>query len=128
MPIDAAQAALVANPELLSTAFSGAGADDAAVDADPLVTAGKALFASKTCFGCHSTDGSRLVGPSFKGLSGKEEKLADGSTVTVDDAYLAESIVDPNAKVVEGYPPAMPPVPMSDEDVAALVAYINSLQ
>lgn len=130
IPIEAAKAALVANPELLSTAFAGmgSGGGEPGVEVDPLVATGKTLFASKTCFTCHSTDGSRLVGPTFKGLAGKEEKLTDGTTVTVDVAYLTESIKDPMAKIVEGYAPAMPPLPLTDDEIAALIAYISSLQ
>jgi mono/diheme cytochrome c family protein len=129
IPIEAAKAALVANPELMSTAFESMGSTgEPGVEVDPVLAAGKALFASKTCFTCHSTDGSRLVGPTFKGLAGKEETLTDGTTVTVDDAYLAESITDPMAKIVEGYAPAMPPLPLTDDEVTALIAYISSLQ
>ena len=132
IPIAAAKAALVADPGLLSTAFAGmgdaaaAGDDD---DADPLVAQGKTLFASKTCFTCHSTDGSRMVGPTFKGLLGRETTLADGSTVTADEAYIVESIKDPNAKVGEGYPPAMVLTQtVNDEEIAALIAWIGTLE
>ena len=61
------------------------------------------------CTGCHSLDGSARPGPTWKGLAGSQVKLADGSTVTADDEYLLESIADPNAQVVEGFPPNMMP-------------------
>jgi cytochrome c oxidase subunit 2 len=72
--------------------------------------AGEAIFRNpaNACSTCHSTDGSRLVGPSLKDKYGTTEKLADGSTVTIDDAYIKESLINPTAKVVEGFPPAMP--------------------
>jgi mono/diheme cytochrome c family protein len=58
-------------------------------------------------------------------------KLADGSTVTADDAYLAESILHPDAKVVDGFPKGTMPNysgQLTDADVTALVAYLRSLE
>jgi cytochrome c oxidase subunit 2 len=55
------------------------------------------------CKACHTDDGSPRIGPSFKGLWGREERLADGSTVTVDADYIHESIRNPSAKIVAGY-------------------------
>ena len=80
--------------------------------------------------GCHSVDGSTLVGPTWLGLFGRTETLADGTTVVVDEAYLRESIVDPNAKVVAGFPAgAMPPFSyLTEQQLADLIAYIKSLQ
>ena len=72
------------------------------------VEAGKAL--ASQCLSCHSVDGSAMVGPTWKGLYGEEVELDDGTTVIADDAYLAESITDPGAKIVKGFPAgAMPP-------------------
>ena len=89
---------------------------------------GQALFAEITCNACHSTDGSKLVGPSLQGLFGRTEKLDDGSEVVVDDAYIVESILQPNAKIVEGFTPTMilPRQPTEDE-VALLLAYLKTL-
>jgi cytochrome c oxidase subunit II len=62
------------------------------------------------CAGCHTIDGSPGVGPTWQGLFGSEEELTDGTTVTVDEAYLSESILDPNAHIVAGFQPnQMPP-------------------
>ena len=62
------------------------------------------------CVVCHTPDGRAGVGPTWQGIYGSEETLADGTTVTVDDAYIRESILDPNAKIVKGFPPnIMPP-------------------
>lgn len=93
------------------------------------VTDGPTLYASKGCAGCHSTDGSQLVGPTFKGLWGRSEALADGSSVDVDENYLRESIVAPAAKVVAGYSPVMPPYAgqLTDEQIDGLIAYIKTL-
>ncbi len=77
-------------------------------DLDP-VALGETLYKQYACNACHSLDGTRLVGPTFKGIFGREEKLADGSTITVDENYIRESIYQPNAKVVAGFPAAMTP-------------------
>lgn len=100
-----------------------------AVVEDP-VERGKKWAAEYGCAGCHSIDGSVIVGPSWKGLSGKQETLADGTTVTVDDAYLIESIRAPGAKIVQGFQNIMPNLSsqMTDEQIADLVAYIKSLK
>ncbi|MEZ4266036.1 MAG: cytochrome c oxidase subunit II [Myxococcota bacterium] len=82
------------------------------------------------CKTCHSIDGSRLTGPSFKGIWGKSEKMADGSSVTVDDNYIRESLRNPNAKIVEGYAPGMSVFDsgkLDDRAVNALIDYIKSL-
>lgn len=55
------------------------------------------------CNGCHTLDGSPSAGPTWLGVYGREEELADGSTVIVDDPYLYESILNPNAHIVAGF-------------------------
>lgn len=92
------------------------------------VDAGKAL--ASQCLSCHSVDGSAMVGPTWKGLYGHEVELEDGTTVIADVEYLTESIKDPNAKVVKGFPAgAMPPYGsiLTDENVLDIIAYIQSL-
>lgn len=94
------------------------------------VELGRKLYKDKLCYTCHSIDGSRLVGPSFAGIWGKKEKLSDGSEVVVDENYIEESLRNPNAKVVAGYPPAMPSYEgqLSDEEISALIAFIKDLK
>ncbi|MCU0823263.1 MAG: cytochrome c oxidase subunit II [Leptospira sp.] len=91
---------------------------------------GKALFAQKACASCHSIDGSRVVGPTMKGLYGLNRKFADGSQASADENYLRESILVSSAKIVEGYPPAMPVFQgqLSDDDVTNLIEYIKSIK
>ncbi len=92
------------------------------------VEAGKKLAVQ--CLGCHTVDGSKSVGPTWKDLYGHEVELEDGSKVTADEAYLIESIKDPGAKTVKDFPAnAMPPYGaiLSDQNIADLVAYIKSL-
>lgn len=132
--IAAAKAALAKNPALLTEAFGAPAAPEpvavpegmSAADA-ALVATGQGLYAAKTCIACHSVDGNRTVGPSFKGLWGTTHKLADGSDITVDDAYFAQSVKDPMSQIAEGYPPAMPPLGLSDDEIAALAAYVKTL-
>lgn len=97
-------------------------------DADPAkVEKGKALFTAKTCAACHSIDGNKLVGPTMKGIWGRPEKMADGTELTVTKEYFFESVKKPNAKIVEGYPPSMPPLPLSDEEIEAILHYVSTL-
>jgi len=98
---------------------------------DPIVR-GLGLAKSQGCAACHSTDGSTLVGPTWKGLYGSQVTLTDGTTVTADDAYLRESILDPNAKIVKGFAPnLMPPTfgkTLTADQINDLIAYIKSLK
>lgn len=92
---------------------------------------GAQLSQNYGCVACHSITGQRVVGPPWNGLYGSQVKLADGTTVTADAAYLIESIVNPNAKVVAGFPAGqMPPYTgiLSDDDMNAIVEYIHSLE
>jgi cytochrome c oxidase subunit 2 len=92
---------------------------------DPLLAKGREVAQGNGCLGCHSLDGSSMLGPSWKGMVGSTETLADGSTVLVDEAYLIESIVDPNAKIVQGYSAAvMPPANLSENDMQALLHFM----
>lgn len=91
---------------------------------------GKLQYERKGCNSCHSVDGTGSKGPTWKGLWGKTETMRDGSRVVVDAAYLEESMLNPNAKVVEGYEPVMPTFQglLRNHEIRGLVAYIESLQ
>jgi uncharacterized cupredoxin-like copper-binding protein/mono/diheme cytochrome c family protein len=81
------------------------------------------------CLGCHSIDGSPSVGPTWKGLYGSQVELESGKTVTADEAYLYQSIKEPAAETVKGFPAgAMPAFPLTDQQIADLIAYIESLK
>ncbi|MFQ5967916.1 MAG: c-type cytochrome [Acidimicrobiia bacterium] len=99
--------------------------------AQDLVALGMSLSARNGCAVCHSADGSPLVGPTWLGLFGTTETLTDGSTVVVDEAYIRESILDPNVKIVEGFPPDLMPKDfadkLSDDDITAITEYMKSL-
>jgi len=104
-----------------------AAATPATGDADNRVALGQTLAQSKGCVACHTFDGSARVGPTWKGLYGATRPLADGSTVLADARYLRRSILEPQAQVVKGFPPIMPAAGLTGDEVAALVAYIQSL-
>lgn len=91
---------------------------------------GEMLYRQQQCFTCHSIDGSRGAGPTFRGLFGRQETMQDGTTVTVDENYLRESILDPQRRIVQGYPPIMPTFrgSLQDRQVDALISYIRSLR
>ncbi len=94
------------------------------------VTHGAQLVKDLGCTACHSTGDERVVGPGWGGLYGSTVDLADGRKVKADDAYLIESIREPNAKVVATYPADVMPAytQLADNDVAAIVAYLHSLE
>jgi cytochrome c oxidase subunit 2 len=91
----------------------------------PMALSGERLFAEKQCNTCH---GQRA--PTLAGLFGNRVLLNDGSTIVADENYLRESILQPNAKMVAGYPPIMPTYQgqLSEEQITELIAYIKSLQ
>lgn len=96
-----------------------------------LAQKGAKLFNTKGCVACHSTDGSKKVGPSWKGIFGRTAKWDDGKSGTSDENYLRESILEPNAKVVEGYPKGVMPTfqgQLGENDVNALIEYMKELK
>jgi len=96
-----------------------------------LIAAGERLGKVKGCNACHSTDGSRLVGPTYKGLFGRTETVAtngENRQIIVDDEYIRRSILEPAADVVEGYQPVMPKVEIADEEINAIMEYLKSLR
>jgi cytochrome c oxidase subunit 2 len=69
------------------------------------------------------------VGPSWKGIWGKTEET-DHGPVKVDESYVRESILDPQAKIVAGFPPTMPPFrgQITDTEIDEITAYIKNLK
>jgi cytochrome c oxidase subunit 2 len=93
-----------------------------------MVDQGASLFKRFGCETCHRAGGTSR-GPALAGLFGKPVKLQGGSTVTADEDYIRESILDPRAKIVDGYQPIMPTFKglVSEEGLLQLIAYIKSL-
>lgn len=93
--------------------------------------AGLRLIKSKGCLGCHSIDGSQKVGPTLKGLAGSRQVVVTAGrtkTVTADAAYIRQSVLDPNADVVQGFSPIMPKTAVTDAELNAIAAYLETLK
>ncbi len=95
----------------------------------PMEVAGEALFQKLGCSACHTGAGSPL-GPPLAGIYGSQVRLADGHVVVADESYIRESIVNPNAQIVAGYPSIMPTFKgqLSDQEMTQLIAYLRSLK
>jgi len=94
----------------------------------PLAVTGEKLFTELGCVTCHRSD-TQGRGPNLVGVFGKPVLLEDGRTVTADENYVRESILEPAAKIVKGFKPVMPTFQgqVSDEQLNALVEYVKSL-
>ena len=92
------------------------------------VEAGEKLFSDFDCANCHAA-GSQQRCPQLGGLFGTDVTLQDGRKVKFDEAYMRESIINPNAKIVRGYAPLMPTYrgQLSEEQILDLIAYVRSL-
>ncbi|MGB1874303.1 MAG: c-type cytochrome [Akkermansiaceae bacterium] len=92
------------------------------------VERGEHLFTAYSCATCHSVDGGKNHGPTMLGLFGSKRAFGD-EEVIADDAYLYESIINPNAKIAPGYQANfMPKFPMSKDEINSLVLYIKSIK
>lgn len=94
------------------------------------IVRGAHVYEAKGCIACHTVDGTPRVGPTFLHDYGSQVALSDGRTVAMDDTYIRESILHPQAAARPGYPPSMPTFEgmVSDKDIAALTAYLRSLR
>ncbi|MBI5521532.1 MAG: cytochrome c oxidase subunit II [Desulfarculus sp.] len=92
---------------------------------------GEAIARREGCLACHSTDGSILVGPSFKGLFGHQTTVLDQGRpvqVMVDAEFVRQVLADPSRRPTQGFPPVMPAYPhITPEQTAALVEYLKAL-
>jgi cytochrome c oxidase subunit 2 len=97
----------------------------------PSTVQGEKVFNENGCVSCHKMDGSG-VGPSLAGVPGSTVSLTDGRSLIADDNYLRESIMNPSAKIVKGYPVPSPMPPfqgrLSEEDLMSVIAYVKSLK
>jgi cytochrome c oxidase subunit 2 len=119
------------DPAAYQAGLSGGtgGAAGAAQGSGSVADAGAALFTSLGCATCHRGE-SGTLGPALGGIVGTKVRLQSGATVDVDDAYLRESILNPQAKLVAGFPPVMPTFKgqVSEEDLLQLITYIKTLR
>lgn len=90
---------------------------------------GEKLAAKYECTTCHTTDGTEGMGPTFKGMFGRKSALTDGTLVTVDDAYVIESVHNPDRHVVKGFDAgSMPAAQIPDDELNAILAYLKTLK
>mgnify|MGYP001597870304 CR=1 FL=1 len=117
---------VVKEPQEFQDWLSTAAAADANV---PPVELGGQLVQRNACLTCHSQDGSELQGPTFKGIFGREQRMEDGTVVTVDENYIRNSILRPQSQIVEGYLPVMPPYEgtLNDTQIDAIIEYLKTV-
>ncbi|MHC4997354.1 MAG: c-type cytochrome, partial [Planctomycetota bacterium] len=93
---------------------------------------GQLLFMTKTCIACHAVSGPKTIAPAFSdGIIGKTEFLSNGVEVLINDAYVRESIKQPQAKITKGYEqiPMAPlyPALINDQEIEDIIAYLKTL-
>lgn len=97
-----------------------------------LAERGQKLYNEKGCVACHSVNGNKMTGPTFLGIWGKEHEFADGTKALVDENYVRESILNPQAKVVKGYgpPSAMPTFQgqLDENQINNIIEFLKSLK
>ena len=108
-------------------ALAGCGGDDGSPALPAEAEQGREIARTNGCAACHGNNGQGGVGPAFTGLYGSQVALADGTTVTADEAFLIESIRTPAATKVTGYDIDMPANDLDDDQIAAVIAYIRAL-
>lgn len=92
------------------------------------VLPGRKHLDTKGCIACHSLTGTPGVGPTFKGLWGRTEAFTDGTSQVVDAAYIKESILEPQKKLVKGFGPVMPKLPVSDQEIIEITDYLKTVK
>jgi cytochrome c oxidase subunit II len=99
---------------------------------DDRVACGEKLARENGCLACHSVDGTKIIGPTWQGIFGRDEALADGSSVVVDEEYIIESIRDPAAKIVAGFEDVQMPANagenLSDDQLQDIITFMESLK
>ena len=95
-----------------------------------LVELGRKVASRKQCFACHTIDGQRHIGPSWRGLYRASSPLTDGRTLIADEAYLTRSMMDPASEVHAGFKPVMPTYQgiLEAPETAAIIEFIKSLR
>ncbi len=94
---------------------------------------GLKLLRNTGCLACHSLDATKLVGPSFAGLYGSQRSVVSGNTettVTADDAYITNSIYNPNDDIVAGFPKNLMQsykALLTEADIAVITGYLKTL-
>ena len=95
-----------------------------------LLEVGQKIFTSR-CVACHTNTETKGIGPGFKGIWMKQEKMADGATVTIDENYVRESILNPQARIVAGFPAGVMPSfagQLSEQELMGVIEFMKSLK
>jgi len=119
----------VLEPEMFEAALAEAGKLEQD-EGESLAAFGQRIYSRRGCNACHSLDGLAKTGPTWKGLWGKQETTDKGS-VTVDDNYIKESVLEPNAQIVSGFAGVKMPSykgQLDDKHITALVEFIKTLK
>ncbi len=123
----------VLSPEKYKIWYSDTSAVVVAAEGSKPGSAGFALMKAKGCNACHSTDGSRIVGPSYLGLFGSQQTvIRDGKEITLkaDEEYIVRSIIDPNYEIVKGYPKGLMQSykgSLTESDMKLIIEYFKTL-
>ncbi len=105
-----------------------------AAEMDSPAATGKRIMQNIGCFACHTLDGTKLVGPSFKGIWGAEHTVETGREtrqVTVDEEYIRKSIYEPNADIVDGFNKGLMlsyEGQLSDDDIDNIIEYLKTVK
>ena len=83
------------------------------------------LYIKHACNTCHSLDGSRMNGPTFKNLYEKRIYFYNNSSIVADEEYLINSIINPGKEIVKGYPNLMPSYNLTKDEIDALIDFIK---
>lgn len=96
----------------------------------PPAEVGRKIY-DKVCIACHNLTAERKIGPPFKDVFGREEKLEGGQTVKIDENYIRESVLDPNAKIVAGYPKGIMPSfagQLNDQELMGIIEFLKTVK
>lgn len=105
-----------------------------AAEIDSPAATGRRIMQNIGCFACHTVDGTKLVGPSFKGIWGEEQTVKTGRetrNITVDEEYVRRSIYDPGADVVDGFNKGLMVSyegQLSDDDIDNIIEYLKTVK
>ena len=90
---------------------------------------GQKVFRGR-CTACHQTTTKKMIGPGLAGIFGSLRKMEDNESIKADENYIRESILNPSARIVEGFPDQMTPFAglLQEEEMTGLVEYIKSLK
>ena len=118
-----------ATPDAMPEATEPASNGGTAPTGEGDVEKGKEIATNQGCIACHSWDGSEIVGPTWQGLWGTTRQFEDGGSALVDEAFVTESIREPNLRIEVGFPPdTMPILPLTDQEIQHIIALFKSLQ